>query len=269
MSAILPSPVTFRRLIRSCVGMENPYHFGGFTIEISGTELNVLPTIASFSGGSLQSSSILLGAFLLPIRIMRARWKRWLGPQHSAGSFSPEPPIFIPASHLQLLLSLVTRNNCGLQVLMPPQNIPLFISWRQHEAFVCAWVDLSKSPPCFCHLNQDHHLWYLEPPISASLQDPKKQLSCFSLLSSAIGSLFSPKPPSFYLFQSCINISYAWLFFPSIPFNLVNLWISNLLSFSLVSQKSRLHLIFFFLTQQTGEHNSVSHSGTLAERFSK
>ena len=62
-----------------------------------------------------EGSSLLPGAFLLPIRIMRAGWKRWLGPQHAEGSFSLELPIFIPTSHLQLVLCLVIRrNNCGL-----------------------------------------------------------------------------------------------------------------------------------------------------------
>ena len=80
MSAVLDSPATFRGLIESCVGMENPFHFLDFTIEISGRELDVLPTIASFSRGSLQSSSLLLGAFFTAHQNLESRMEKVAGP---------------------------------------------------------------------------------------------------------------------------------------------------------------------------------------------
>ena len=39
------------------MSMESLYHLLGFTVEISGRKLNILPTIASFCKGSLQSSA--------------------------------------------------------------------------------------------------------------------------------------------------------------------------------------------------------------------
>lgn len=72
MSVTFDSPIIFRRLIGHCVRMGNSYHLLGFTVRISGKELNVDRFTHNCQFLQWKSSVFSLAHFYLSPRLLRA-----------------------------------------------------------------------------------------------------------------------------------------------------------------------------------------------------
>ena len=141
------SRVIFSRLPGSCVGLQNPYDLGDFTVGVSGKDwkLVVEPTIASFSRESVQSPA--WSIFSCPPESWEQDENGGWTSQHSASRFAHDLPS---SSHISSSTSSVSGKPqilaFGVWLL---QRIHPWPPMKMDSHWTVLWVDLSSNSPVF------------------------------------------------------------------------------------------------------------------------
>lgn len=183
MSVTFDSPIILRRLIRHCVHMGNSYHLLGFTVRISGKELNVDHFTHNCQFLQWKSPVFSLGHFTCP----PDSWEQMEGVAEVLSSYHAAFHLTSPHfhSHISPSTSFVPSGP-GIAALGVncPQNIPLC----GREAVICVGADLSNKPP-FLPLYPGSPSVALGASHFWVFSEPRMQLPCILLLFSAVSSL--------------------------------------------------------------------------------